>query len=52
MPLTPEQKEHVVGLLEMDDKLEAVRYLKETMGVSAEHALMLAEKPESRKLLC
>lgn len=46
MALTPEQKEHAVGLIETGDKLEAVRYLQETLMVTAEQALVLTEKLE------
>ncbi len=46
MTLTPEQKEHVIDLIHMGDQLDAVRYLQETLGVSSEEALMLAEKLE------
>lgn len=46
MNLTPEQKEHAVELIEMGEKLDAVRYFQETLQVSAEEALLLAEKLE------
>jgi len=46
MPLTPEQKEHAIDLIEMGDKLEAVRYFQDTLNLSAEDALVLAEKLE------
>jgi hypothetical protein len=42
--LTPEQKEHAIELIEMGDKLEAVRYFQETLKVNADEALLLAEK--------
>lgn len=46
MTLTPEQKEHVIELIEMGEKLDAVRYLKETLNLTADEALLLAEKLE------
>ena len=46
MNLTPEQKEHAIDLIEMGEKLDAVRYFQETLQVSAEEALLLAEKLE------
>lgn len=46
MPLTPEQKEHATELIEMGDKLKAVRYFQETLNVSADQALVLTEKLE------
>lgn len=42
--MTPEQKDHAVHLLQMGEKLEAVRYMQETLGLSAEQALTLVEK--------
>lgn len=42
--LTPEQKEHATELIEMGDKLEAVRYFQETLKINADQALLLAEK--------
>lgn len=42
--LTPEQKQHVRELIDMGDKLEAVRYLQNTLNISADQALLLAEK--------
>ena len=47
MNLTPEQKEHAVDLIETGDKLKAVRYLKETLYISSDQALILAEKLEA-----
>ncbi|HRI78027.1 MAG TPA: DUF3592 domain-containing protein [Cyclobacteriaceae bacterium] len=47
MTLTPEQKEHVTELIEFGDKLKAVRYLKETLSISLDQALVLAEKIEA-----
>jgi len=44
--LTPEQKEHAIELIQMGDKLEAVRYLQEILEVNAEKALLLTEKLE------
>ena len=41
--LTPEQKEHATELIEMGDKLEAVRYFQQTLQVDADQALLLAE---------
>ncbi|MBL7872374.1 MAG: DUF3592 domain-containing protein [Cyclobacteriaceae bacterium] len=46
MTLSPEQKDHAVELIEMGDKLEAVRYLQETLTITADQALLLAEKLE------
>jgi hypothetical protein len=42
--LTPEQKQHVIELIDMGDQLEAVRYLQNTLHISAEQAMVLAEK--------
>jgi hypothetical protein len=46
MNLSPEQKEHAVGLIEMGEKLEAVRYFQQTLNITAEQALVLTEKLE------
>ncbi len=46
MTLTPDQKNHTIELIERNDKLEAVRYLQETLGLTAEQALALASKLE------
>jgi Protein of unknown function (DUF3592) len=46
MMLTPEQKEHAIELIQMGDKLEAVRYLQEVLAINAENALLLTEKLE------
>jgi hypothetical protein len=46
MTLTPEQKEHAIDLIEMGEKLEAVRYFQEVLSIDAEQALLLAEKLE------
>jgi len=46
MTLTPEQKEHAIELIEMGEKLEAVRYFQEILNIDAEQALLLAEKLE------
>ena len=46
MNLTPEQKEHAIELIEMGEKLEAVRYFKETLNITTDEALILAEKLE------
>lgn len=46
MTLTPEQKEHAIDLIEMGEKLEAVRYFQEVLAIDAEQALLLAEKLE------
>ncbi len=46
MTLTKEQKEYATELIEMGNKLEAVRYFQETLNVTAEQALVLAEKLE------
>jgi len=46
MALTSEQKNHAKELIESGDKLEAVRYLQQTMGIDAAQALLLAEKLE------
>lgn len=46
MTLTPEQKEHAIELIEMGEKLEAVRYFQEILHIDAEQALTLAEKLE------
>ncbi len=46
MNLSPEQKEHAIGLIEMGEKLEAVRYFQQTLNITAEQALVLAEKLE------
>ena len=47
MTLTPEQKEEAIDLIETGDKLKAVRYLKETLFISSDQALVLAEKLEA-----
>jgi len=44
MELLSEQKEHAVQLIEMGDNLEAVRYLQQTLQITAEQALVLTEK--------
>ena len=44
--LSPEQKEHAIELIEMGNQLDAVRYLQETLGITADEALLLAEKLE------
>ncbi|MEK6782267.1 MAG: DUF3592 domain-containing protein [Bacteroidota bacterium] len=46
MTLTPEQKDHAVELIEMGDKLDAVRYLQELLDITTEQALLLTEKLE------
>jgi len=46
MNLSPEQKAHAVGLIEMGEKLEAVRYFQQTLNITAEQALVLTEKLE------
>ena len=46
MTLTPEQKEHAIDLIEMGEKLEAVRYFQQVLSIDAEQALLLAEKLE------
>lgn len=47
MTLTPEQKEHAIHLIEMGEKLEAVRYLQNLLSLNAEQALALTEKLEA-----
>src|SRR5690349_10498604 len=44
--MTPEQKEHATELIEMGDKLKAVRYFQQTLNITADQALALAEKLE------
>jgi hypothetical protein len=46
MDVTDEQKEHVISLLEVGQKLEAVRYLQRLHNLDAEQALTLTEKIE------
>jgi hypothetical protein len=46
MNLTPEQKQHATDLIEMGEKLQAVRYFKETLNISLEEAMTLTEKLE------
>lgn len=46
MNLTPEQKERALELVEMGQKLDAVRYLQKTLNISADEALLLTEKLE------
>ncbi len=46
MTLTPEQKEHAIELIEMGNQLDAVRYLQETLDITSDQALILAEKLE------
>lgn len=47
MTLTPEQKEHAIHLIEIGEKLEAVRYLQNLLSLTAEQALALTEKLEA-----
>jgi len=44
MTLSPDQKKHLESLLKIGDELAAVRYLQNTLGLSAEEALELTEK--------
>jgi hypothetical protein len=44
--MTPEQKKRATELIEMGDKLEAVRYFQQTLNITADQALTLAEKLE------
>ncbi|MEQ8928037.1 MAG: DUF3592 domain-containing protein [Fulvivirga sp.] len=44
MNLSPDQKNHLEGLLRAGDELSAVRYLQNTLGLSAEEALKLTEE--------
>lgn len=44
--MTPIQKEHAASLIRRGDKLEAVRYLQQTLEIDATRALLLAEKLE------
>lgn len=44
MRLSPNQKDHLEDLLKQGDELEAVRYLQNSLGLSAEEALKLTEK--------
>lgn len=46
MTLTPEQREHAEELIRMGEKLDAVRYFQNTLGITADQALVLAEKLE------
>ena len=46
MSLSSKQKKHVVKLIETGDKLDAVRYLQETLNLTADQALILTEKLE------
>ncbi|MEQ9660807.1 hypothetical protein [Fulvivirga sp.] len=43
MTLTQEQKKHLETLLIAGEELEAVRYLQDTLGLSAEEALQLTK---------
>lgn len=47
--MTPEQKEEAASLIRMGEKLEAVRFLQETLNIDAEQALLLAEKLEEEE---
>ncbi len=44
MMITPEQKEQAIELIEMGETLDAVRYIKETLNITVEEALLLTEK--------
>lgn len=44
MNLTPDQKQHAVQLLQRGNKLEAVKYFKETLNISLKDAHALTEK--------
>ena len=44
MKLSPSQKDHLEKLLRESDELGAVRYLQNSLGMSAEEALALTEK--------
>ena len=44
MTLTPEQKQHVIWLLQNGNKLEAVKYFKETLNIGLQDAHELTEK--------
>jgi len=44
--MTPDQKEHAADLIRDGEKLEAVRYLQQTLNIDAAQALLLAEKLE------
>ena len=46
MTLTPEQQEHAEELIRMGEKLQAVRFFQDTLGITADQALVLAEKLE------
>lgn len=46
MMLSTEQKDHAIELIQMGDKLEAVRYLQQVLSIDAEKALLLTEKLE------
>ena len=51
MKISEDDKEWITALLESGDKLGAVRYIQETLSLSAEDALTLAEKLEEQKLI-
>lgn len=44
--LTPEQKQHATNLIQQGDKIQAIKYLRETLNITLEQALALAEKLE------
>ena len=51
MQISEDDKEWITNLLESGDKLGAVRYIQETLSLSADDALTLAEKLEEQTLI-
>jgi hypothetical protein len=43
---TDEQKQHAIHLIEMGEKIKAIKYIRESLNVSLEEALKLTEKLE------
>lgn len=51
MDINEEHKEHLDHLLDIGEKLEAVRYLQENFNLSADQALALAEKLDEQRIV-
>jgi len=51
MQISEDDKQWITDLLQSGDKLGAVRYIQETLSLSAEDALTLAEKLEEQELI-
>ena len=46
MNFTEEQKQHAINLIEQGEKIQAIKYLRESLNITLEQALTLAEKLE------